>query len=79
MTLTIPPFPPTCRLDGKSVFQKSGLDLWTGYTYPKFGIYRGEQGDHDSDNDGGNTYDSYIYRVQLSDASLDEVKAASGL
>ena len=61
------------------VFQTSGLDLWTGATYPKFGIYRGEQGDHDDGQNTGNTFDSYIYRVQLSDASLDEVSGASGL
>ena len=64
--------------DGKDVFQKSGLRLWTGATYPKFGIYRGEEGDHDG---GGhsNTFDLWVYKVQISDKSLDEITESSGL
>ena len=61
------------------MFKKTGLDLWTGDTYPKFGIYRGEKGDHDDSNDDGNTFDLYVYRIQLSDASLEEVSSSSGL
>lgn len=64
-------------LDGKSVLNTGGLQLWTRETYPKVGIHRGEKGDHD---DGStNVFDSWVYRVQISDASLDEVSAASGL
>ncbi|KAL6717805.1 hypothetical protein ACLMJK_003890 [Lecanora helva] len=59
-------------LDGKSVFQKSGLHLWTGNVYPKWGIYRGEQGEHDTPGDS-NVFDSLVYRVQLSDESMDEI------
>ena len=66
------------RLDGESVFSKTGLDLWTGETYPKFGIYRGEKGDHDADGES-NVFDLWVYRVQISDANLDEVSAASGI
>lgn len=61
------------------MFSKSGLDLWTGASYPKFGIYRGEKGDHDASGDDDNVFDMYVYRVQLSDASLEEVSAASGV
>ena len=46
--------------------------------YPKFGIYRGEEGDHDTAGES-NVYDLYVYNVQLSDASMDEVSGASGL
>ena len=65
-------------LDGKKVLSKSGLSLWTGDVYPKFGIYRGEKGDHDG---GGlsNEFDLWVYRVQLSDKSLDEVSESSGI
>ena len=69
---------PNNRLNGESVFSKNGLDLWTGDTYPKFGIYRGEKGDHDTPGES-NVFDLWVYRVQISDASLDEVSAASGI
>ena len=65
-------------LDGESVLNKGGLSLWTGDVYPKFGIYRGEAGDHDTPGES-NVFDIYVYKVQLSDASLDEVSGASGL
>lgn len=65
-------------LDGESVFTTSGLDLWTGDTYAKVGIYGGEQGAHGSTSEERSVFDSWIYRVQLSDASLDEVAASSG-
>ena len=57
---------------------KGGLSLWTDAVYPKFGIYRGEAGDHDAPGES-NVFDLYVYKVQLSDASLDEVSGASGL
>ena len=57
---------------------KGGLSLWTGEVYPKFGVYRGEKGDHDTAGES-NIYDLYVYKVQLSDASMDEVSGASGL
>lgn len=69
---------PNNRLDGQSVFSKSGLDLWTGDTYPNFGIYRGEKGNHDTTGES-NVFDLWVYRVQISDASLEEVSAASGI
>lgn len=50
----------------------------TDAVYPKFGIYRGEDGDHDTPGES-NVFDLYVYKVQLSDASLDEVSGASGL
>ncbi|KAL9102999.1 MAG: hypothetical protein Q9163_001919 [Psora crenata] len=65
-------------LDGESVLESDGLDLWTGYTYPKFGIYRGEEGDHDN-GPHSNVFDSWIYKVQISDKSLDEIAESSGL
>ena len=65
-------------LDGTSVFEKDGLSLWTGTTYPKFGLYRGEKGNQDGGG-YGNTFDGYVYRVQISDESLDEIAASSGL
>ena len=65
-------------LDGESVLNKGGLSLWTGAAYPKFGIYRGEAGDHDTPGES-NVFDLCVYKVQLSDASLDEVSGASGL
>lgn len=41
---------------------------------------RGEKGDHDdAENGNDNVFDSYIHRVQISDASLDEVADSSGL
>lgn len=66
-------------LDGKSVLEKSGLSLWpdTG-VYPKWGIYRGEKGDRDGSAES-NVFDSWVYKVQLGDESLDEVAAASGV
>ena len=42
-------------------------------------MYRGEKGDHDASGDDDNVFDMYVYRVQLSDASLEEVSAASGV
>jgi hypothetical protein len=48
--------PNTLRMsvDGAEVFSRSDLHLWTGATYPKFGIYRGEKaatGDTSPDSD----------------------------
>jgi hypothetical protein len=67
-------------LDGQQKFNATGLNLWTGNTYPKFGIYRGEKaakGDNSLDEE--HVFDSFVYRVQVSDASLDEIKEAGGL
>ena len=65
-------------LDGTQVLEKDGLTLWTGDCYTKYGIYRGEKGDHDTVGQG-NVFDSYVYGVQVSDASLAEVARYSGL
>ena len=64
--------------DGTHVLEKDGLTLWTGKCYTKYGIYRGEKGDHDPEGHS-NVFDSYVYGVQLSDASLAEVAKYSGL
>ena len=62
------------------MFEKNGLSLWTGDAYPKWGIYRGEQGDHDAGGgDGSSVFDLYLYRVQVSDESLEEVEEAGGV
>ncbi|KAF6223694.1 hypothetical protein HO133_000537 [Letharia lupina] len=65
-------------LDGTKVLEKDGLTLWTGKCYTKYGIYGGEQGDHDPEGHS-NVFDSYVYGVQVSDASLAEVAEYSGL
>ena len=57
---------------------KSGLSLWTGDVYPKFGICRGESGDHDTSGES-NVFDLYVYKVELSDVSWEEVSGASGV
>lgn len=60
------------------MFTKTGIDLWTGNTYPKFGLYRGEKLRGERDPDGDHVFDNYIYRVQISDKSLDEVSEVGG-
>lgn len=60
------------------MFEKEGLNLWTGDTFPKFGLYRGEKGDHEGGG-YGNTLDGYVYRVQISDEGFDEIGDSSGL
>ena len=65
-------------IDGAEVFNKGGLSFWTGDTYPKFGIYRGEKGDRDGSKHS-NVFDMWLYRLQISDSSLDEISEASGL
>jgi len=52
--------------------------LFTGPTSPKFGIYRAEQSEGNSDNDDSHRFDSWVYRVMISDQSLDEVAEAAG-
>lgn len=64
--------------DSTQVLEKDGLTLWTGNCYTKYGIYRGEKGEHDTVGQS-NVFDSYVYGVQLSDASLAEVAEYSGL
>ena len=67
--------------------------LFTGATSPKFGIYRAEKqgGGKGFCPSGGvftgkkeqegadRAFDSWVYRVQISDASLEEVRDASGV
>ena len=65
-------------LDGTKMLEKDGLTLWTGNCYTKYGIYRGEKGDHDTKGQS-NVFDSYVYGVKVSDASLAEVAEYSGL
>jgi len=73
--------------------QYGGMTLVTGETYPKFGIYRGEQATEDKTYCPSNgvftgpaapagsagIYNSWVYMVMISDASMDEVKEAAGL
>ena len=54
------------------------LGLWAGNTYPKFGIYRGKKDCHNAGGDS-NVFELWIYCVQISDASLDEMSVASGI
>lgn len=69
------------------------VKLFTGDTSPKFGIYRAEaSGGGKQFCPSNNKYtgeavsagtdrvfDSYLYRVQISDSSLDEIAEAAGL
>ncbi|KAG8532249.1 uncharacterized protein KY384_003890 [Bacidia gigantensis] len=64
--------------DGQMVVEQGGLTLWTGKTYPKLGIYRGEQGDHDTAG-YTNDFDLWVYRVMIGDGGLDEVAEAGGI
>lgn len=64
--------------NGKKVFDRSGLNLWTDATYPKFGIYRGERGNNDIGN-SADVYDLWIYRAQISNISMSDVGRASGV
>lgn len=71
----------------------SDVDLFTGPTSPKFGIYRSEASGGGSEfcpsngiftgskapNGSPNTYNSWIYRVQISDSSMSEVAEAAGI
>ncbi|KAI9774084.1 MAG: hypothetical protein M1840_005177 [Geoglossum simile] len=52
------------EIDGEEVFKQSGLDLWTGDTYPKFGIYRGEEAG-DPSPDSAHTFDLWVYAVTV--------------
>lgn len=65
-------------LDGQKRLSRSGLCLWTGKTYPKWGIYRGEASAGSSDPDAWHTFNSYVYRVQFSDSSKAEVAESAG-
>lgn len=65
-------------LDGTQVLEKDGLALWTGKCYTKYSIYRGEKGDYDPEG-RSNVFDSYVYWVQVSDASLAAIAEYSGL
>lgn len=70
------------------------VSLFTGETSPKFGIYRAERqggGGEFCPKDGqafrgkqaaagaDKSYDSWIYRVQISDSSISEIAEASGI
>ncbi|GAB7348210.1 hypothetical protein MBLNU459_g6211t2 [Dothideomycetes sp. NU459] len=70
-------------LDGKKIIETSGLDLWSSETrtYPRFGLYRGEyEGPSDQNADGSrHVFDSYMYKVQISNSSLDEILGSSGV
>ncbi|KAH7100102.1 hypothetical protein BKA62DRAFT_707609 [Auriculariales sp. MPI-PUGE-AT-0066] len=72
-------------LDGKKQKFDNGEErlkdvyLFTGRTYPKIGIYRGESAQGDESNPEDHTFNSYLYRAQISDTSLDEIAEAGGL
>ena len=66
-------------VNGKKVHDAAEYSTWSSKTktYPKFGLYRGE---NDGGSGGGSryTYDSFVYRVQISDKSLKEISDSSG-
>jgi len=72
-------------LDGKKqkftngTTRLSKVFLLNGPCKAKFGIYRGEAAAGSKDAASLHTFDSYVYRVQISDSSLSEVSAAAGL
>ncbi|KAH0533901.1 hypothetical protein GP486_008955, partial [Trichoglossum hirsutum] len=51
--------------DGDLVLDKSGLRLWTGETYPKFGLYRGELDAGDNAQEAAHVFDSWVYHVSV--------------
>lgn len=71
----------------------NNIAMWTGETNPKFGIYRAEAKNNGkqycpssrvftgpkASNNADRSYDSWIYRVQISDSSLDEIAESSGI
>ncbi|KZV97092.1 hypothetical protein EXIGLDRAFT_833088 [Exidia glandulosa HHB12029] len=65
-------------LDGQQKLRKTGLYLYTGMTYPKWGIYRGEADAGDDSNPSAHKFNSYVHRVQFSDYSKAEVAEAAG-
>jgi len=65
------------KFNGKS--KLSNVFLYTGETFPKFGLYRGEAAPGSKDPAWEHTFNSYVYRVQFSDKSIDEVAEAAGL
>jgi len=78
------------RFDGKE--RLTNVELFTGGTSPKFGIYRAESAGGGAafcpknnifngkavGGSGNNIYNNYVYRVQISDSSLAEISAAAG-
>ncbi|KAI5778633.1 hypothetical protein EDC01DRAFT_340133 [Geopyxis carbonaria] len=54
----------------------SDVYLFTGPTSPKFGMYRAEL--NGSGDESSHRFDSWVYRVMISDKSLDEVAEAAG-
>jgi hypothetical protein len=68
-------------LDGKKLHDGTGYSLWSikTQTYPKVGIYRGEfDGLYTKHTDDpAYMFDSYVYRVQISDSGFDEIKNAN--
>jgi hypothetical protein len=70
-------------LDGTKVHDGKGYSLWSTktQTYPKVGIYRGEyDGPYTKHtNDPAYTFDSYVYRVQISDTGFDETKKSDAI
>ncbi|KAH7100187.1 hypothetical protein BKA62DRAFT_658721 [Auriculariales sp. MPI-PUGE-AT-0066] len=65
-------------LDGTRQLKRNDLCLWTGSTYPKWGIYRGEASPGSKDPASWHTFNSYVYRVQVSDSSKAEVAESAG-
>ncbi|KAI5783649.1 hypothetical protein EDC01DRAFT_618727 [Geopyxis carbonaria] len=72
-------------LDGKKQKFTNGKTRLTGLTLlsdgtcsPKFGMYRAEQPASEKGNKAAHSFDSYVYRVMISDKSMAEVRAASG-
>ncbi|EJD54660.1 hypothetical protein AURDEDRAFT_179764 [Auricularia subglabra TFB-10046 SS5] len=72
-------------LDGVKQTFDNGQDrlknvyLFTGRTFPKLGIYRGEAAVGNERNTKDHVFNSFVYRVQISDRSLDEIAEAGGI
>ncbi|KAH7091831.1 hypothetical protein BKA62DRAFT_723875 [Auriculariales sp. MPI-PUGE-AT-0066] len=65
-------------LDGKRELKRGDLCLFTGDTHPKWGIYRGEAQPGSRQAASAHTFNSYVYRVQVSEGNKTEVATSAG-
>ncbi|KAH7099684.1 hypothetical protein BKA62DRAFT_750488 [Auriculariales sp. MPI-PUGE-AT-0066] len=65
-------------LDGKQELKRGNLCLFTGDTHPKWGIYRGEAQPGSKQAAKAHTFNSFVYRVQVSDGNKKDVAASAG-
>lgn len=68
-------------VDGRPQVRLEGASLFTGTTFPKFGIYRAEASSDKVVAASGSQYefDSFVYRVQIADGGWHEVAESAGL